>query len=115
MGGRELPISARVVSDQPMHADQFEDICLFFFSSNEGGQGGCQVVRRGRCFFRQFPQARLLGKFQQALHPLGLMIDVQRRHKQSHERPCIRDALILFETADLRIAVPDLNGELAAG
>jgi hypothetical protein len=38
---------------------------------------------------------------------------MQSRDEQSHERPRIEHALILFETADLRIAVPNLNSELA--
>jgi hypothetical protein len=41
------------------------------------------------------------------------MLEVQGWHEQRLERCRIGHALILFEAADLCIAVPNLNGELA--
>ena len=43
------------------------------------------------------------------------MLKVQGWHEQGLERGCVGHALILFETADLRIAVSHQNGELALG
>ena len=99
-----------------MPADQLQNLCLFFFASNEGGQGGGQVVRSDCLpWFRQFAQACLPGKFQQALYRLGIMLKMQGGHKKSLERPRIGHTMTLFEPADLRIAVSHHNGELALG
>src|SRR5574341_1731803 len=97
-----------------MCADPLQDLCLFFFAPDEGGEGSGQVVRGGRrCWCSQLPKARLFSKIQQALHPLWFMLKVQGWHEQGLECCHIWHALTLFETTDLRIAVPDLNSELA--
>ena len=63
--------------------------------------------------FRQIAKARLLGKFQQALYPIRLMLKMQCRNELSLEGCLIGHALILFQTANLRIAISNLNGEFA--
>jgi len=74
-----------------------------------------QVVWMDRRCCRQLPKARLFGKLQQTLHPLRLVRQMQGRDKQGHQCCRIGHALILFETANLRIAVSDQKGELALG
>ena len=63
----------------------------------------------------QIPQPSLPGKFQQTRSPFSLPLDMQGGEEQSRERCYIGHALILFDTADLRIAVSNLNGEFALG
>ena len=101
---------------QALRVDEPQDLCLFLFAPDEGGQGGGQVVRGAPLLcFRQFSQASLPGKFQQALHPRRLMLQMQSRDEESFERCRIGYAVVFFDPADLRIAVSDLNGQLALG
>ena len=56
-----------------------------------------------------------MGQVKQACYKLGFVLNVQGGEKERLHGGKIGQALILLETADLRFAVPDRDGEFELG